>query len=185
MSSLIPELNLYKLCCCFQSSPFSDFYLALSWAGCLSFSTRKVCFMLVMSTITTPALEIYGSNLNLNLGHGAQFLILQCIDAEALLRCTSPEFILNLPGKIFELKYPERWNLLFSALYVSKLESWAFRNKKKNVEITFLAELRLQMEVINSFKAKFLMKCDPCNYMAHLHSNIPFFWWTIFPYFFF
>jgi len=61
--------------------------------------------MLVMSTITTPALEIYGSNLNLNLGHGAQFLILQCIDAEALLRCTSPELILNLPGNIFELKY--------------------------------------------------------------------------------
>lgn len=76
--------------------------------------------MLVTSTITTPALEIYGSNLNLNPGHGAQFLILQCRDAEALLRCTSPEFILNLPGKIFELKYPERWNLLFSALYVLK-----------------------------------------------------------------
>lgn len=120
MSSLIPELKLYRLCC-FQSSPFSDFSLALSWAGCLSLSTRRVCLLLVtLSTVTTPALEICGCNLNLNLGRSAHFLILLCRDAGALLGGTSPEFILSLSRKIVELKYPQRWNLLFSAIHILK-----------------------------------------------------------------
>lgn len=47
--------------------------------------------LVTLSTITTPALEICGCNLNLNLGHSAYFLILLCRDAEALLRGASPE----------------------------------------------------------------------------------------------